>query len=136
MPVSVPADIIHCLPYIHYTCQCLCLLILSIVFHTFVNLKTSNAKYILKDFFICPFPEFHNSPLYLCNIVLESILDMFIFTLSCSFWDHSFKMSACINLVHCITAILNQLYTSVPCYIGSESCLCFQEMWLIWVVLN
>jgi len=25
---------------------------------------------------------------------------------------------------------------SVPCYLGSASCLCCQEMWLVWVVLT
>jgi hypothetical protein len=47
----------------HFTCQFLCLLILFIVFHTFLNLKISNTKCILKDCSIYPFPKFHNSSL-------------------------------------------------------------------------
>jgi hypothetical protein len=87
----------------HFTCQFLCLLILFIVFHTFLNLKTSNTKYILKDCSIYPFPKFHNSSLIFMHIVVGSFLDLFMFTLSCSFWNRSFKMSVSINLVHCIT---------------------------------
>jgi hypothetical protein len=88
----------------HFTCPFLCLLILFIVFHTFLNLKTSKTHSI----FLRIVPSTHSQSfvmvhLLLCSIVVGSFLDLFIFTLSCSFCNHSFKMSASINLVHCIT---------------------------------
>jgi hypothetical protein len=50
---------------------------LSIVFHKFLNSKTSNKKYTLKNEYIYLFPKFQNSPRIFKQLSSVSLLNLF-----------------------------------------------------------
>jgi hypothetical protein len=75
----------------HFKFPFLHLPILSVVFHIFLKIKTSNKKYTIKKGSTYPFHKFKE------NLSLGSFFILFIFTLSFILWIYSFQRAASVS---------------------------------------
>ena len=119
LSADVPARVHFC-----FKCPFLHLLILLFLFHTFLELKTLNKHYTLRNGSEYRQPKFPNTPPTFTQLILGSCLNLSIVTLCFRFWNNSFQTSASINWTHCATKFRADC-TRLCHRIASGMCLAF-----------
>jgi hypothetical protein len=81
-----------------FKCLFLHLLILSVIFNTFLNLNTPNKKHVLKNGYVYLFQKFQpNLPIFV-QVVYYTIFNLFILTLlHFAFWNYSFQIATSVS---------------------------------------
>jgi hypothetical protein len=84
-----------------FKCPFLHLLVLSVVFLTFLKIKTSNKKYTLKNEFFYLLCKFQENPPIFMQLSRRSFFILFVFHFKLHFLDVFFSNSSCCKQKPC-----------------------------------